>query len=94
MSIIGTRRDQMFPVLDPAVIERLRRFGEVRSYRPGEALVSVGDAGHGLTIILAGKVDIREHEVAGPGIPITSYSFSSAGPLVSHKLEQRRWSRP
>ena len=73
MSIIDTRRDQMFPVLEPAVIERLRRFGEVRSYRPGEALVSVGDAGHGLTIILAGKVDITEHEDAGPGIPITTY---------------------
>ena len=55
------------------MIERLRRFGEVRSYRPGEALVSVGDAGHGLTIILAGKVDITEHEDAGPGIPITTH---------------------
>ena len=73
MSIIDTRRDQMFPVLEPAVIERLRRFGEVRSYGPGEALVSVGDAGHGLTIILAGKVDITEHEDAGPGIPITTH---------------------
>ena len=73
MSIIDTRRDQMFPVLESAVIERLRRFGDVRSYRPGEALVSVGDAGHGLTIILAGKVDITEHEDAGPGIPITTH---------------------
>jgi thioredoxin reductase (NADPH) len=73
MSIIDTRRDQMFPVLEPAVVERLRHFGAVRSYRPGEALVSVGDAGHGLTIILAGNVDITEHEQAGPGIPITTY---------------------
>lgn len=72
MSIIDTRRDQMFPVLEPEVIERLRRFGEVRSYRPGEALFRAGDAGHGLTIILAGKVDITEHEDAGPGIPITT----------------------
>jgi thioredoxin reductase (NADPH) len=73
MSIIDTRRDQMFPVLEPAVVERLRQFGEVRSYRAGEALVSVGDAGHGLTIILAGNVDITEHEQAGPGIPITTH---------------------
>ena len=73
MSIIDTRRDQMFPVLEPAVIERLRRFGEVRPYRPGQALVSVGDAGHGLTIILAGKVDITEREDAGPGIPIITH---------------------
>jgi hypothetical protein len=31
-SIIDTRRDQMFPVLDPKEIERARRFGEVRTY--------------------------------------------------------------
>ena len=27
-SIIDTRRDQMFPVLEPAEIERVRRFGK------------------------------------------------------------------
>jgi thioredoxin reductase (NADPH) len=31
-SIIGTRRHQMFPTLEGAEIERVRRFGEVRSY--------------------------------------------------------------
>ena len=34
-SIIDTRRHQMFPTLEPAEIERLRRFGEVRSYGHG-----------------------------------------------------------
>jgi thioredoxin reductase (NADPH) len=70
-SIIETRRDQMFPVLEPAEIERVRRFGYLRSYGPGEALVRIGEAGLGLTIILAGKVDItlrgqygrREHVI-------------------------------
>src|SRR6516164_3446607 len=57
-SIIDTRRDQMFPVLEAAEIERVRRFGYLRSYGPGEALVRIGEAGLGLTIILAGKVDI------------------------------------
>jgi thioredoxin reductase (NADPH) len=57
-SIIDTRRDQMFPVLGAAEIERVRRFGYLRSYGPGEALVRIGEAGLGLTIILAGKVDI------------------------------------
>src|SRR5215475_2067791 len=57
-SIIDTRRDQMFPVLEAAEIERMRRFGYLRSYGPGEALVRIGEAGLGLTIILAGKVDI------------------------------------
>jgi thioredoxin reductase (NADPH) len=50
-SIIGTRRHQMFPTLEPAEIERLRRFGEARSFSAGEALVKVGEVGHGLTIM-------------------------------------------
>src|SRR4029434_6580735 len=40
-SIIDTRRHQMFPVLESADIERVRRFGKVRFYRAGEALVQV-----------------------------------------------------
>jgi len=31
-SIIETRRHKTFPTLDPAEIERLRRFGEIRSH--------------------------------------------------------------
>jgi hypothetical protein len=30
-SIVDTRRDQMFPVLEAAEIERVRRFGYLRS---------------------------------------------------------------
>ena len=37
-SIIDTRRHQMFPSLEPAEIERLRRFGVLRSYNAGDAL--------------------------------------------------------
>ncbi len=64
-SIIATRSDQMFHRLAPAEIERLRRFGEVRTYEAGSALAKVGEAGHGLTIILAGKVDITHHDETG-----------------------------
>ena len=44
-SIIDTRRHQMFPTLASAEIERLRRFGVLRSYGAGEALVKVGEVG-------------------------------------------------
>jgi hypothetical protein len=50
-SIIDTRRQQMFPTLEPAEIERVRQFGVVRSYGVGEALERVGEVGPGLTII-------------------------------------------
>jgi thioredoxin reductase (NADPH) len=65
-SVTDTRRHQMFPTLERAEIERVRRFGEVRRYGAGEALAKVGQVGHGLTIILAGKVEIRQHDESGP----------------------------
>src|SRR5215475_14567565 len=64
-SIIDTRRHQMFPVLESTDIERVRRFGKVRSYRAGEALVQVGNVGAGLTIILTGRVDVTQHDKSG-----------------------------
>ena len=59
---MDTRRDQMFPILEPAEIERMRRFGKARSYGAGEALVQVGHVGPGLTIVLNGHVDITQHD--------------------------------
>jgi thioredoxin reductase (NADPH) len=64
-SIIDTRRHQMFPVLETTDIERVRRFGKVRAYRAGEALVQVGHVGPGLTIILTGRVDVTQHDESG-----------------------------
>ena len=72
-SIIDTRSHQMFPVLEPAEIERVRRFGKVRSYGAGEALAKVGEVGPGLTIILAGKVDITQHDESGRRTAIVTY---------------------
>jgi thioredoxin reductase (NADPH) len=72
-SIIDTRRHQMFPVLETSEIERVRRFGVVRSYGVGEALARVGEVGDGLIIILAGKVDVTQHDQSGRRAPIVSH---------------------
>ena len=72
-SIIETRRDQMFPNLDASEIERVRRFGSVRSYGEGEALAKIGTVGLGLTIILAGKVDVTQHDQSGRRVPIVTH---------------------
>jgi len=64
-SIIATRRHQMFPTLERSEIERVRRFGEVRSYQAGEMLAKVGEVGAGLTIVLTGKIDITQHDESG-----------------------------
>ena len=65
----------MFPILETAEIERVRRFGSVRSFATGEALERVGSIGHGLSIILVGRIeaiqDISGHQTSivtqGPG---------------------------
>jgi thioredoxin reductase (NADPH) len=64
-SIIDRRREQMFPTLQPLEIERVRRFGEVRSFAVGEPLAKVGESGHGLSIILAGQVEVTRYDQSG-----------------------------
>jgi thioredoxin reductase (NADPH) len=67
----------MFPVLEPQEIERMRRFGQVCFYGAGEALTKVGEVGRGLTIILAGHVDITQHDPSGRRTPIVTYGPGS-----------------
>jgi thioredoxin reductase (NADPH) len=76
-SPVDTRREQMYPMLEPAEIERLRRFGEVRSYAAGEALATVGAVDHGLAIILAGHVDIVRHDAWDRRSPIVTHEPGS-----------------
>jgi len=64
-SIIDTRAAQMFFALEPADIERVRRFGTCRVYAAGEALANVGEVAQGLTIIISGHVDILQREKSG-----------------------------
>ena len=71
---MASRHHQMFPILEASEIERVRRFGEVRTFSEGEILARIGDVGRGLTIVLAGTIDVTRHEGAhelivthGPG---------------------------
>src|SRR5713226_8398738 len=76
-SFTDSRTPQRHPKLEPAEIERLRRFGEVRSYGAGEALVKVGAVGHGFAIILAGHVDITQHDQWDRRTPIVTHGPGS-----------------
>jgi thioredoxin reductase (NADPH) len=76
-TILATRGAQMFPTLAEAEIARLRRFGQPRSYAPGEALATVGEAGHGLTLILAGEVEISQRVEGGGKAAIVTHKAGS-----------------
>jgi thioredoxin reductase (NADPH) len=71
-SIIDTRGEQMFPKLAPEVVARLARFGETRSFAPGDHLARAGEVSPGMAIILDGDVAMRQ-----PGDP-------GAPPIVVH----------
>jgi thioredoxin reductase (NADPH) len=59
-SALDQRRDQVFLKFDPADIERMRGFGDVRSFAAGERLTTAGQVAPGLFIILTGRVAVAE----------------------------------
>ncbi len=67
---LETRSHQMFPVLKPAEVDRLRRFGQARTYKAGEHLAKTGEKVPGLHLILSGTVDITQRDPLGHQEPI------------------------
>ncbi|HET9687473.1 MAG TPA: cyclic nucleotide-binding domain-containing protein, partial [Pseudolabrys sp.] len=76
-SIIEARREQAFPILEHPEIERMRRFGTLRSYNPGEILAQAGRVNEGFTVILSGKVDVTRHASSGQGRLIVTHGAGS-----------------
>jgi len=70
MSTINTRREQMFPKLEPREMDRLRRFGEVRRYAAGEALFVTGEVAPGMCVLIKGSVRVTRRDPLGHGTPI------------------------
>ena len=64
-SIAEQRHDQIYPTLDPLEIERVRRFGNLRSFPADESLWTIGQVASGLMVILAGKVAVTERDHFG-----------------------------
>lgn len=71
----GNRLDQMFPSLDSADVNRLRRFGDVVVFEDGEALFRTGDPSPGMLVILSGKVVMTRRDGLGHVTP-----FAEKGP--------------
>lgn len=76
-STIAKRGEQAFPRLTPAEIERVRRFGQPCSFKDGEALMRVGEPGHGLTLILSGEVEITRRDQAGGRVGVVTHGPGS-----------------
>ncbi|HZX41225.1 MAG TPA: cyclic nucleotide-binding domain-containing protein, partial [Myxococcaceae bacterium] len=73
-SALASRFQQMFPELSPAEIERVRHFGEVRRFLPGEVLFQAGKPGPGMYVILSGRVAVTGRDALGQPVPATAFA--------------------
>src|SRR3954470_20034223 len=69
-SAMFPRHEQTFPALTAPEIARMRRFGELRSYRHGEKLFETGKPGPGMFVILSGHVTITQRDGLGHITPV------------------------
>src|SRR5581483_12139553 len=60
-SILESRWAQTFPTLEPAELDRLRRFGERRTWGAGEHVVTSGEVSPGMVVVLSGELAISQH---------------------------------
>jgi thioredoxin reductase (NADPH) len=67
---LESRREQMFPKLAPAEITRLRRFGTVRTWQPGELLFEPNRPGTGMFVLLRGHILTTRKNGLGVEMPI------------------------
>jgi thioredoxin reductase (NADPH) len=60
-----SRRHQIFPELTDAEIARIRRFGVTRHYAKGERLITAGEPGPGMFVVLKGRVTLSQRDGFG-----------------------------
>ena len=58
METINSRREQMFPKLTTAEIDRIRRFGRVQRYAKGALLFKTGEVSPGMFVLISGTVAV------------------------------------
>jgi transposase len=65
MSLIETRREQMFPKLTSAEIDRLRGSGEVRRFAGSSQLMSAGRPSPGMIVLISGAATVARRDKPG-----------------------------
>jgi len=63
----------MFPVLSSAEIDRVRRFGDLRRFSPGELLLRVGKPSPGMCLILSGRLAVVSRDALGRSMPVADF---------------------
>ena len=80
----------LFPKLTPQGIDRLRRFGDVRRYAPGEALFLTGEVAPGMYVLIKGSVRVTRRDQLGHAAPIVEQGPGEFVAEVGHCRGSRR----
>jgi thioredoxin reductase (NADPH) len=85
MSIIDTRRHQIFPVLVAAQIEMAKRFASApaREFAPGEIVFDVGERFAPAWLVLKGSMDVVRRDGLKHEAPITTHDVGQFSGEVS-----------
>jgi thioredoxin reductase (NADPH) len=78
---LASRAQQMFPVLSPAEIDRVRRFGAVQRFPADMLLFRAGEAVPGTYVILSGRVAIVPRDGLGQTIPVAALAQLIGAPV-------------
>ena len=70
LAVSYPRHEQTFPALTPQEVARMRRFGEIASYKDGERLFETGKPGPGMFVLLSGHVVITQRDGLGHVTPV------------------------
>ncbi|MEO8805056.1 MAG: FAD-dependent oxidoreductase [Burkholderiaceae bacterium] len=68
-----SRRHQMFPVLAEAEMARMQRFGTLQTHPPGARLITAGEPGPGMFVVLKGVVAVSQRDGLGKVTPIVQH---------------------
>src|SRR5262245_57118355 len=78
---LASRFHQMFPVLSPAEIDRVRRFGEIRRFPDGDLISRAGEAIPPMYVILSGRVAIGLKDALGQTVPVAAFAELIGAPI-------------
>jgi len=69
----AAREAQMFPLLEPEEVARLRRFGAQRHYAKGTRISETGKQMPGLLLVLSGTIRVTGRDGRGQDLPVTDH---------------------
>jgi len=78
-----TRREQMFPQLNPAQVDRLEPFGHRERIRAGQVLAEPGGRRQRILVVFSGAIEIVLPGIAGETLVTVHTACGFAGELSS-----------